>query len=393
MSLAGAPVPEGGWNIYNSYVTDPKYARYFTISWTGAVGVYFLWRTLPEYISRLKKGREGLKMEMDSLLGVREEWRDYSSLSPSSQNALSPKPETATRFSVSLSPIPFLLKPFGFTPIAFLRLTLGQYLLLALIAPLLLLVILEGNVLSSNPNRLGFISLSLLSPILLLALHSSPLHLAVPLPYTALNYLHRYIGRLLLIIVISHGAAWLSHPTHSPSDPTTGPKIKKGLLALSFLCFIALTSAVPVRKWNYAVFGFCHILGFVGFIIAIAMHTPYSHKWIGWGVVLPFALDAVMKLAKVRVVEFDISSASASSAISKEGEGEGTTVRLQGVDVNKGWRPGQFVVLRLFFSPASLPQGQRQGIYASLRSLTLPLLERPGNYHYHVQGERRYIAK
>lgn len=129
----------------------------------------------------------------------------------------------------------------------------------------------------------GFVALSQLPPIVLLSL-KSPLPLPMFLPtlsYEHYNFLHRYAGRTLFLLVTVHGAMWINQfRTTNQMDQVWSEKSKRGMIAYGLMCGVVLTSLKPVRRMCYQVFWLSHLVLFAGFFAAISYHTPYAAKWV-----------------------------------------------------------------------------------------------------------------
>lgn len=246
-----------------------------------------------------------------------------------------------------------------------LPLSNGQLLTVLAMAGIILAGILPEQQLLFNANRLGFIALGLLPIIFLLAMKSaSPLALLLGKSYEKLNFLHRWLGRFLLIVILAHMALWVNDwRTTSDQyalDMLKGDKERYGLLALASLLLLAFTSAAPVRHRAYQLFFAMHIIGFVGLIVAISYHTPYSYNWTGYAVCAIYGTDLVARACHARIREVEIEAMRGAN-----GEISGMT-RITVQDLITGWRAGQHVQLRIFYAPS---RSSRWNPLAGLRGI------------------------
>ena len=124
-------------------------------------------------------------------------------------------------------------------------------------------------------------------------------------------------------------------------------------MTLSFLALITLSSLRPIRRHAYALFFSAHVLGYVGFAVAVCMHTPYALPWIGWSYGLIYGLDLMARLVRTRVYT--------ALLVPIEGSTGGST-RLFVQTASAGWRAGQHVYVRALYAPG-------RGLAAGIRPL------------------------
>lgn len=285
MSAIGAPVPEGGFTVYDSYAIDPLYAHYLTYAALAALAsatlitLPSLWRSIltQTFFHRL------------SLFGLRyrpNAFRPLPDTEASSPTAH--KPPNSLLHLHALATKLFLrtptLKLFGFRFVS--RLTLLNIFLILLIPTIVLSTLLPASQLSENANRAGFLALASLPWIFLLGGKSTGLASLTSLGYERLNYLHRWLGRAVLGLVLLHFGLWTSQFAAYGSSYTAtrlkGTKESRGIMSLCFLLLLALPSVGWVRRqpiFGWRIFKTLHVVGFVGLIIGVNMHTIYAWPW------------------------------------------------------------------------------------------------------------------
>ncbi|KAL1762397.1 ferric reductase like transmembrane component-domain-containing protein [Schizophyllum commune] len=237
-----APEIPAGLQQYDSYATDPKYQKYFTIGWTSALGAFLLFKLAGLFIRRRSKI-----------------WSFISSV--------------------------------GLWSLPGLSLTVGQLLVIILYTVGVLACLTTRARLEENPNRAGFLALAQLPPIFLLgAFKSAPTALAPPgkhavsflshFTYEKLSPYHRYAGRVFFLCAAIHGGMWINNHLKYNQQILGAGKETTGVAAFGLVCVLLLSSVKPVRRWAYEVFYIIHILSVPAFLVTISYHTPYARPWV-----------------------------------------------------------------------------------------------------------------
>lgn len=128
----------------------------------------------------------------------------------------------------------------------------------------------QDAALVNNANRLGFLALAQLSPLLLLATKNSPLAFVLTTSYDRLNWAHRWAGRLVWLCATAHGCVLpLARAARCPAhrqetddeitrglgraiwinqmgDVATNDKMQRGLIAYGLLTAVRPFSSPPV---------------------------------------------------------------------------------------------------------------------------------------------------
>ncbi|KAM0754611.1 hypothetical protein T439DRAFT_309389 [Meredithblackwellia eburnea MCA 4105] len=370
---SGAPIPCGGYTVYNSYVTDPRYQKYFTIAWSATLATAVI-ATLPQALRFAARNRPSIK-QWPAIFGIYEDLspkKGYSKLINNSEQEqssttsrtthLTPKPVRAlaallTSISLFTLPLPTILdpshhlsrlsifkqrrQPSCHPTRSFLPFSLGTLLQVLLIPLFLLLTLLPESQLRTNPNRLGFLALACVPPTFLLSSKTGAASLLLGKGWTVVNLLHRWLGRAIVLLVLLHFYFWTIQyqQSHQVVSFLSGDKEQRGITALAFLLLIALSSAKPFRSFSYPLFFVLHYTGVIGFLVFVNRHTIYARGWATWSVVAIYAVDVVGRLASLRVKYVELEPM------------QGGMVRVGITGVHGGWRAGQHLSLRLFFSP------------------------------------------
>ncbi|KAG6815967.1 hypothetical protein H0H87_009817 [Tephrocybe sp. NHM501043] len=155
---------------------------------------------------------------------------------------------------------------------------------------------------------------------------------------TQLNYLHRFVGRLIVIAVNIHSLGYFYKWSIAG---TFQQSIKKpyaiwGLVALvAFDCMFFFTLSFWRNRFHNIMLP-THIIGISIIIPAIWKHQPSTLPWMAACLGL-YGLDHVCRMIKTRITTATIRPLS-----------EMNTTRVEVAYVNGGWRAGQHVRLRVF---------------------------------------------
>ncbi|KAH7345171.1 iron reductase [Rhizoctonia solani] len=334
MSLNGAPVAPPEFQIYNSYVIDPLYARYFTIAWTSTLAAFTVLNA-PNLIRSARRRR------VPSYKGLWEDLHGYQPVQPSEEKQKGDPlpPLRGTPLQRMHAQVTSVVQPISLRCLPRMRVDFGQMTLLAGITVAAILCLTQAAQLKSNANRAGFMALSLLTPTFLFASKNSPAALLLGKGYEKLNWVHRWSGRLLFLMATIHGSLWINNRIRNGQDILlrTGLKEREGQAAYGLLCMIVLLSLRPVRAYAYQFFYAFHVLGYIAFFIIICYHTPYAEPWI-YPPIAFWGLDLLLRLARFRIKD------AYATAIDQQM----TIVRIP--DIQGGWLAGQHVRLRVFFN-------------------------------------------
>lgn len=231
-------------------------------------------------------------------------------------------------------------------PLPFVTFSLAHLLLLLLIPALILATLLPEQRLLNNPNRLGFFAVSLFVPIFAFAGKKAPLPALSATSHLDWNLLHRWLGRAVFVLGLAHGSIWMrqwQQEDQLSARLRSSAKVHRGIATLAFLFLLNLSSLPLVRRRAYWLFFSTHVLGYVGALVLVCMHTPYALPWILYGVVVVYAIDLG--------VRFLCLSSFTTVTVTPLPGGGLTQVWVH--HLNTGWKAGQHVHLRVFASPAS----------------------------------------
>ena len=146
--------------------------------------------------------------------------------------------------------------------------------------------------------RSGFIAISQVPLIILLAGKRNLIGFFTGVGYERLNWLHRWVARALLFTILIHMGFWMTEWgkfDYIMVKIKTDPLTQKGIAAGSVLAWLVVSSVAPIRGLSYEIFVVQHIISFLGFLVAVYLHVPSENKiWI-W---LPLGFWAFDRLVR-----------------------------------------------------------------------------------------------
>ncbi|KAG5732756.1 Ferric reductase transmembrane component 1 [Termitomyces sp. T112] len=334
MSDTGTPpVIPADLQQYDSYEIDPKWQVKFTIIWTTALALFAL-ITLPSIL-------RGCRRWMEELFGITENWHDkYTRVGDEKKESyfgggllLPPRPKRVivARILSTMGSV------FYWTPPG-IGLNVGQMILIAGYAAVVVVCICTSAELVTNPNRAGFLVLAQLTPVFLFSSKNTALSLLLPpfFAYTRLNVLHRWASRTLFLAALLHGSLWINNHLVWDIQILGQQKETSGVAAFGVLCAIVLTSLRPVRAWAWGIFYWVHFLAVPAFFITVCYHTIYAPPWIFPPIAI-YAFDLLMRAGRFRLKDARLVPV----------DDEMTIIHIP--DCDGGFQAGQHLRLRVFF--------------------------------------------
>jgi hypothetical protein len=328
--------------VYDSYTTDPLFQKYYTAGWASLLAIGAV-SALPVILAFLAQGR-WREDRWESCLGVYEDGQTGSYERLDDEKFSTPRPRLSRRFRPVLAVASLLRSATLFTP----RITLVRRranaschptpiylpfsirtLLLALCIPTLILAtLLPASQLRANPNRFGFLALASIPPLFILSSKNGVISVFLGRGWTAFNFLHRWLGRAVVLLVLLHFYFWTIQwqDSNQVGAFLSGSKERRGIGALSFLLLIAISSAKPFRRFSYPVFFVLHYAGVIGFLVFVNRHTVYARGWATWSVVAIYGFDILSRIASLRLRYVEIEPI------------EGGMVKMSMKGLKGGWR-------------------------------------------------------
>ncbi|KAL8683489.1 MAG: hypothetical protein Q9186_000529 [Xanthomendoza sp. 1 TL-2023] len=237
--------------------------------------------------------------------------------------------------------------------------TLGR--VSAVLAELVLVLVLCFYKLNPNDQwqwedigyRTGYIAAAQLPLVVLLAGKRNIIGCLSGTSYERLNWLHRWVSRILFLNVTIHMGFWFvgwARYDYIKMKLTTDAITQRGFAAWCILLWIVLSSLAPARRWNYEFFVVQHIITFVGFFAAVYLHLPAEVKIWVWLSIGLFLLDRLLRALATLLINVPLlnrrktASKVLGSWATFESLSESTT-RITIENPPFRWKAGQHVFL------------------------------------------------
>ncbi|KAI6044529.1 ferric reductase like transmembrane component-domain-containing protein [Pisolithus marmoratus] len=190
----------------------------------------------------------------------------------------------------------------------------------------------------SYPLRAGWIIASQIPFVYIFATKNNVVGLLVGVGYEKLNFLHRLIGRLVIVGANVHmlGFVYNWNLAGNMSTQLAQPFIRWGLVALACFDLLGIGSTQFIRSKSYNLFIITHVFGSLVVLIAACYHRPACIPYVVAASVF-YGLDHLSRLAKTRI----------TTAMFHPIPELGLT-RIEIPTLNSGWRAGQHIRLRVF---------------------------------------------
>ncbi len=230
--------------------------------------------------------------------------------------------------------------------------------------------------------RAGCVALSQLPLVFLLAGKQNIIGYLTGTSYERLNWLHRWVARILWMTVTIHMGFWFrswARYAYILTKLRTDSMTQTGFASWCILTAILLTSFYPMRKLNYEVFVILHLILFAGLVGAIYIHVDFGKAYV-WSCVGIFFLDRFFRLLIVAWANFSFLHKGrrefwANQATLTPLPGNVTKISIENPVIT--WKPGQ----HMFVSCHSVVPLQSHPFTA----LTLPS---DGKLEFLVQAQR-----
>ena len=233
--------------------------------------------------------------------------------------------------------------------------------------------------------RTGFISAAQLPLVILLAGKYNIIGLLVGSSYERLNWLHRWVSRILFLTITIHMGFWFTNWArydYIQFKLQTDTITQRGFAAWCILLWIVLSSFAPIRRWNYEFFVVQHITTFIGFVAAVFLHLPAEVKAYIWIPIGLYIFDRTVRTLLVLWTNLSVfhprkhCNSFWTCVATLEPLGY-DTFRIAINNPPMSWQPGQHVFLSCHriaplqshpFTIASIPEDNRMDFLVKSKS-------------------------
>lgn len=260
-------------------------------------------------------------------------------------------------------------------------LSLGQMAALLTYVTVVVSMLLSVDAPPSTPHfaddvafRAAWVTITQVPLVFFLSTKRGPINCLADISYDKINWLHKWVGRMIFVSATSHVAIMKS--TISTADILLSNDkgvtvVRFGIGSYFLLVWVAISSILPVRKWSYRAFYINHWLSTLAFLVMLLQHVPRHATtpiYLAFGIVgidrslvfvtfLPTNFSVrpfKSRLAKFRrapgramlVAGYPVEMLEPHNlTTSIDVEESTTTVRICNVPIS--WRPGQHIRLYL----------------------------------------------
>ncbi|KAG2143176.1 hypothetical protein BD769DRAFT_1625727 [Suillus cothurnatus] len=189
----------------------------------------------------------------------------------------------------------------------------------------------------TDPLRAGFVITSQIPFVYALATKNNIIGMMVGVGYEKLNFLHRLVGKLMVIGGNVHfiGYIYKWSLAGELNKRLADDSIRWGIVALVCLDLLGFCSTEYVRSKSYNLFIASHVVSFTIFLFAACYHVPACIPYVAAACVF-YILDHVVRAIKTRVTTAKLRPLP-----------ELGITRVEVPSINAGWRAGQHVRLRV----------------------------------------------
>jgi ferric-chelate reductase len=225
-------------------------------------------------------------------------------------------------------------------------------LLVVYLAWILLLEFVNNNVdgaqhYTSLGVRAAWLAVAQVPLLILLAGKNNLIGAVSGVSYERLNVLHRWVARMLLLLVTLHmlflHVSWNAYDL-GPLEYSTDSCIPTGWAVYAILIWMNISTIAPIRNFSYEFFVVQHIITFFGFIIAVMMHLPSTALYSRVYIYIPIGLYFLDRL--IRSARYAWNNVRPGRATLTALDGGVTKICIQSKAIKK-WSPGSHVFLSI----------------------------------------------
>ncbi|KIK96605.1 hypothetical protein PAXRUDRAFT_72202, partial [Paxillus rubicundulus Ve08.2h10] len=196
----------------------------------------------------------------------------------------------------------------------------------------------------TDPVRAGWVTVSQVPFLYAFATKNNLIGMLLGVGYEKLNYLHRLIGRLMVIGANVHAIGYIYKWSlaGSISKMLAEPYVRWGFVALVSLDLLGFFSTQFVRSKSYNLFFATHAVGLFVTLFSLCYHRPSCIPYVIAACVF-YGLDHLVRAFKTRIATATLRPIP-----------ELGLTRVEIPLINTGWRAGQHVRLRVLSTAMGL---------------------------------------
>jgi ferric-chelate reductase len=195
--------------------------------------------------------------------------------------------------------------------------------------------------------RAAWLGVAQVPLLILLAGKNNLIGAVVGVSYERLNVLHRWVARVLLVLVTLHmlflHLSWNAYDL-GPLEYATDSCIPTGWAPYAILIWMNISTIAPIRNFSYEFFVVQHIITFFGFIITVMMHLPSTALYSRVYIYIPIGLYLMDRI--IRSARYAWNNVRPGRATLTALDGGVTKVCIQSKAIKK-WSPGSHVFLSM----------------------------------------------
>ncbi|KAF8322745.1 hypothetical protein DL93DRAFT_1057146 [Clavulina sp. PMI_390] len=218
-----------------------------------------------------------------------------------------------------------------------LNLSLAQTILIGIAFILVIIASFTNSNWLTDSTRTGYIAITLVPCVITLGNKVFGVGTFLSVGYAAINWAHRWLGRILFLITTIHVIAYITIfvQTHSFHEEMSKPANVLATVSYIGFCFIFFSSIGYVRRNWWHLFKATHHLGVFLFIIGLNYHSTILRPWVVFCVVV----------VGISVISRILTSRLHIAYVTALPNTKSTIVHFP--SIRGGWLPGQHVRIRV----------------------------------------------
>jgi hypothetical protein len=260
-------------------------------------------------------------------------------------------------------------------------LSLGRLAMLGAYLTIITSLLLSVDAPTSTPHfaddvafRAAWITITQVPLVFFLSTKRGLLNIVCQISYDKINWLHRWVGRMIIVSATTHVAIMKSSISMSDillSHDKGTTVVRYGISSYFLLVWIAVSSMLPLRRLSYRAFYLNHWVSTLGFLMVVLQHVP-RHATTSIYIAFAFlAVDKILTLASFLKINISVRALKPRLAKFRRAPGRAmlitgypieilephnlsissdiveSTTAIRICNVPMTWRPGQHIRLYL----------------------------------------------